>query len=123
LDAWTVAKGESGEDRETATNEGTLSDYAAVVAELVERGEFPAPHPRDIAAYHLDGRQPVLPEVCAQCGAAGPGPLLHIVAAEGVVRLHKECRRFWLAEHPQPNGRAIPCVQIREVSAGTETIQ
>jgi hypothetical protein len=62
------------------------------------------------------------PEVCAQCGAAEPGPLLHVLVAEGVVRLHKECRRFWLREHPQPRGAVIACVHITELPA-TGTLQ
>jgi hypothetical protein len=45
---------------------------------------------------------PTGPEVCAQCGAAEPVPLLDCLVTEGVVRLHHECRRFWLREHPQP---------------------
>jgi hypothetical protein len=45
---------------------------------------------------------PTGPEVCAQCGVAEPGPLLDCLVTEGVVRLHHECRRFWLREHPQP---------------------
>ena len=54
-------------------------------------------------------------EVCAQCGAASPGPLLHALVAEGEVRLHRECLRFWLKSHPQPTGRPIPLIQITEV--------
>jgi len=61
-------------------------------------------------------------EICAQCGAADPGPLLHVLVAEGEVRLHRECRRFWLRDHPQPKGTVIPCVQIAEVAA-TGTLQ
>jgi uncharacterized protein DUF3631 len=53
-------------------------------------------------------------EVCAQCGAALPGPLLHALVVEGEVRLHRECVRFWLKSHPQPKGRLIPLVQITE---------
>lgn len=61
-------------------------------------------------------------DICAQCGAADPGPLLHVLVAEGEVRLHRECRKFWLKAHPQPRGAAIACVQITEVVA-TETLQ
>ena len=61
-------------------------------------------------------------EICAQCGAADPGPLLHVLVAEGEVRLHRECRRFWLRDHPQPKGTVIPCVHITEVAA-TGTLQ
>jgi hypothetical protein len=61
-------------------------------------------------------------EICAQCGAADPGPLLHVLVAEGEVRLHRECCRFWLRDHPQPKGTVIPCVQITEVAA-TGTLQ
>lgn len=41
-------------------------------------------------------------EVCAQCGAAEPGPLMSFQVVEGEVRLHRECLRFWLKDHPQP---------------------
>jgi hypothetical protein len=61
-------------------------------------------------------------EICAQCGAADPGPLLHVLVAEGKVRLHRECRRFWLCDHPQPKGTVIPCVQIAEVAATLATV-
>jgi hypothetical protein len=61
-------------------------------------------------------------EICAQCGAADPGPLLHVLVAQGEVRLHRECRKFWLRDHPQPKGAVIACVQITEVP-GTETLQ
>jgi hypothetical protein len=44
------------------------------------------------------------------------------LVAEGEVRLHRECRKFWLKAHPQPRGAAIACVQITEVVA-TETLQ
>jgi hypothetical protein len=53
-------------------------------------------------------------EVCAQCKAADPGPLLHVLVAEGEVRLHRECRRFWLRDHPQPKDTVIACVHITE---------
>jgi hypothetical protein len=57
-------------------------------------------------------------EVCAQCGAADPGPLLHVLTpTEGEARLHPECRRFWLRDHPQPRGSIIPCVDISEIPA------
>jgi hypothetical protein len=54
-------------------------------------------------------------EVCTQCGAADPGPLLYAGMTEGGVRLHRECVRFWLREHPQPRGVIIPLVQITKV--------
>jgi hypothetical protein len=56
-------------------------------------------------------------EVCAQCKAADPGPLLHVLVAEGEVRLHRECRRFWLRDHPQPKDTVIACVHITELPA------
>jgi hypothetical protein len=77
------------------------SDYDAVLEELAAQGR-----PTNGA-----------PEVCAQCAAADPGPLLHVLVAEGEVRLHKECRRFWLTDHPQPKGAVIACVQIAELPA------
>jgi hypothetical protein len=85
---------------------GPLSDQDAVAEELAARGNGKAP-----------------PQVCAQC-QLGDEPLLHVVAAQGVVRLHKVCRPFWFKEHPQAQGTVIASVQISELIApSTDTLQ
>jgi hypothetical protein len=50
-----------------------------------------------------------------------PVPGGRSMLAEGPTWLHRECRKFWLKDHPQPRGAAIACVQITEVAA-TETL-
>ena len=91
---------------------------------VAERPEPPDPHFNTSTPPCGGVRPPPTAdvEICAQCGAADPGPLLHVLVAEGEVRLHRECRRFWLRDHPQPKGTVIPCVQIAEVAA-TGTLQ
>jgi hypothetical protein len=71
--------------------------------------------PSDFSRQLTNGEDPA--PICAQCGAADPGPLLHVLAVGGEVRLHRECRKFWLKDHPQPRGAAIACVQIAELPA------
>ena len=94
-----------------------------------ERADDPGPIPDCLLRAPPDDKSVQPPptadvEVCAQCGAAEPGPLLYAGMVEGEVRLHRECVRFWLKAHPQPKGRAIPLVQITGVAApGTETLQ
>jgi hypothetical protein len=58
------------------------------------------------------GKDP--PPICAQCGVADPGPLLQVMVAEGPTWLHRECRRFWLRDHPQRKGAVIASVRSVE---------
>jgi putative DNA primase/helicase len=95
LDAWTDEKGVEGGERRFGH---ALSDQQAVIEELAARG---------------NGKEPS--EICAQCGAADPGPLLHVQTREAVVRLHRECLKFWCRENPQPRGTILACAQIAEV--------
>src|SRR5262245_45706373 len=88
----------------------------------------PFPSPDEPVGEHTNGCRPLRGnglgaiEICAQCGAADPGPLLHAGMVEGTVRLHRQCVRFWLKAHPQPKGRPIALVQITELPA-TGTLQ
>jgi Bifunctional DNA primase/polymerase, N-terminal/AAA domain len=72
---------------------------------------------RERCRTHKTNGEP--PEVCAQCGAAEPGPLPHAFVVEGEVPLHRECLQFWLRAHPQPTERAILLVQITEIKGRT----
>ena len=72
---------------------------------------------KSIHPSNPSGSEKAAPETCAQCGASDPGPLWQVMAAEGPVWLHTECRRFWLRANPQPKGAVIACVRIAEVVA------
>jgi hypothetical protein len=82
-------------DRGRATNGGTvLSDIEAVYEELAAQDE----------------------RYCMQCNGS-EGPLWEVMAADGPAQLHRECRRFWFKAHPQPKGRTIGSVLVREIAA------
>jgi len=60
------------------------------------------------------------PRCCVQCNASSE-PLWEVMTAEGPVWLHRECRRFFLKDHPQ--GQAIWSLRVSEVvvpMAGSE---
>ena len=109
---------ETAETAETpsAAREGRVSAVSAVSAP--PSGDR---RPASVLPARNNGRGSR--ETCAQC-QLGDEPLLHVVAAQGVVRLHRQCLRFWFADHAQPQGAVIASVLIAEVIApGTETLQ